>query len=149
MVLKLCVFKNIKHIQELELLPLRLFKSRALVKPLSMFEAKRCLKDFLRLVQIALNSLHSNGYAHLDIRMPNVCFTLDGTTEKHIAVLIDLDRAQEANLDVTGYYKDTKSDCVAEELDWIQLGIMAKTVMNNTGENFVSSLIKHGMCYNI
>ena len=100
-------------------------------------------------MQIALSSFHSNGYAHLDIRMPNVCFTLDGTMKKHIAVLIDLDKAKKAKSNVTNYYKDTKDDCVADQLDWIQLGIMAKRVMYKTVGEFVSSLIEQGMCYNI
>ena len=58
-------------------------------------------------------------------------------TEKHIAVLIDLDRAKSANklvepIDYCLDYSKIKSSCVAQELDWNQVGIMAQTVMGST-----------------
>lgn len=52
-----------------------------------MEAAKRCLRSVLEKIQIAIDELHKFGFAHLDIRLENVCF------DKELnAVLIDLDR---------------------------------------------------------
>ena len=42
---------------------------------------------------MAIQSLHAAKYAHLDIRLPNICFKPDGTV-----VLIDLDNYMDSSL---------------------------------------------------
>ena len=61
-------------------------------QPLSKALAKLCLGDFVRQAVCALKELHELGFAHLDVRLPNVCFTHDGEVR-----LIDFDRAVDLN----------------------------------------------------
>lgn len=48
-------------------------------KPLIPSEARECIGDFLTQLCDALEKLHSLEYAHLDVRLENVCFQHDGT----------------------------------------------------------------------
>ena len=57
------------------------------VKHMNGQEAKKCLIDFVPRVRESLIQLHNFGYAHLDVRLPNICFTPDGDVR-----LIDFDR---------------------------------------------------------
>ena len=57
-------------------------------QPLSKALAKLCIRDLVRQVVHALQELHELGFAHLDVRLPNICFTHDGEVR-----LIDFDRA--------------------------------------------------------
>ena len=60
-------------------------------QPLSGADARRCLKDYVEGVYSAIQILHNElGYAHLDIRIENICFNKDFNI-----VLIDLDRAEQ------------------------------------------------------
>lgn len=128
------------------------FKSDALVSPLLFNEVYKCLKDFLLLVKTALQSLHKIKLAHLDVRIPNICFKLEGV--RHIAVLVDLDRSCSAtstlvpSFDGESYKKPPT--WTLQKLDWKQVGLMAENIMHGHGE-FVSKLINQGryMCYNI
>ena len=54
--------------------------------PLTVDEAKRCLIGLVELLKEALNELHEDGFAHCDIRLPNICFSCEFK-----AVLIDLE----------------------------------------------------------
>ena len=56
-------------------------------------DAASCLPTLIEGVILAIESLHAAGYAHLDIRLPNICFRADGT-----AVLIDLDNYEDSSL---------------------------------------------------
>lgn len=55
--------------------------SYKLQPPLSKEEVKECMFDLISQVMNALCELHKLGYAHLDVCLPNICFTLDGIVE--------------------------------------------------------------------
>ncbi len=74
-----------------------LFESSAMLGPLQLSDAKQCLFDFAGLVKLALDALHAIKLAHLDVRIPNVCFDLNGG-EQCKAVFIDLDRMQNSDI---------------------------------------------------
>jgi len=62
---------------------------------------------FVALVREAVEQLHAAGYAHQDVRWPNVCFFFDADGRFHAAFL-DLDRMEEATAEYPG-----TSDCKA------------------------------------
>ena len=68
------------------------FKIPAQIPPLSYSEVKQCLVDFLKRTAIVLQDLHSHGFAHFDVRVPNVCFSKEDESDKYFVKLIDLDR---------------------------------------------------------
>ena len=57
-------------------LALTFFKLYDAVKynPLTDEEAHRCLKDLMSNLHVAIEAYHSDGWAHADIRLENVCF---------------------------------------------------------------------------
>jgi tRNA A-37 threonylcarbamoyl transferase component Bud32 len=57
--------------------------------PLTISEAKCCLKEFVKEVSTALSQMHQCNLAHNDVRLPNICFS----TEFKV-VFIDVDGQQ-------------------------------------------------------
>ena len=55
--------------------------------------ARKCFSSFAISTLRALEALHEAGFAHLDVRLPNICFK-EVNCEWH-AVLIDIDHAME------------------------------------------------------
>jgi hypothetical protein len=55
--------------------------------PLEVSEASSCLLSLVMEVATAIEALHQQGFAHQDVRLPNICFS-----KEFKAVLIDLDR---------------------------------------------------------
>lgn len=95
--------------------------------PLSFTSAQRCLGPLIESTAEAIESLHKLGFAHLDIRLDNICF-------RSGAVLIDFDFAREAtDTSVPEYtvnantvscmYKRRNAETAAQ-YDWMQLGWM-------------------------
>ena len=82
---------------------------------------------------IALEELHRFGFAHLDVRIPNICFARNG--DDYVVKLIDLDRCvKDRKSDLSGYkgemYKpQQKSIWTASQYDWKQLGLLAAEIM--------------------
>lgn len=65
---------------------------KRLASPLDLETVKlKCFKNFAVSLHGAIEELHSHGYAHQDIRLPNVRFGFNGTD--CFTVLIDLDHA--------------------------------------------------------
>lgn len=58
---------------------------------LTIVEARKCFQSFATAVFRALVAFHEVGFAHLDIRLPNICFEEHGG--EWIALLIDVDNA--------------------------------------------------------
>lgn len=56
--------------------------------PMDLDEVSHCMQGFTETVVDAINQLHRLGFAHADIRLPNICFN-----DRFEAVLIDFDRA--------------------------------------------------------
>lgn len=61
--------------------------------PLDISSARKCFSSFAISTLRALEALHEAGFAHLDVRLPNICFK-EVNCEWH-AVLIDIDHAME------------------------------------------------------
>ena len=88
--------------------------------PLRCNEAMLCLLDFTQEVALAICELHSLGFAHQDIRLPNICFSSD-----FHPVLIDLDQVCLAdNLPSRCDGAMYKKEFSAEKNDWLQLGLI-------------------------
>lgn len=132
---------------------LLMYSSPALIPPLAPGEIQMCLSNFMVLVAAALQSLHDLGYAHLDVRVPNVCFKRN-QDNAHIAVLIDLDRASPAeNLEAAIYkgemYEKKGSRWSHAQLDWRQLGILGCRVSKEYDDPFLSNLQEQGKAVQI
>ncbi|KAL5484400.1 hypothetical protein EMCRGX_G020893, partial [Ephydatia muelleri] len=59
--------------------------------------AKQCLVELLEGVKTAIDNLHSYNFAHLDVRLPNVCLKVE-PNDKATVMLIDLERSQRVTL---------------------------------------------------
>ena len=71
----------------------RFYSFPAQLPPLSTAEVSMCLIDFMVRTALALQELHGFGYAHLDVRIPNICFSKEKNAEGEYydVKLIDLD----------------------------------------------------------
>ena len=105
------------------------------LRPLTNEEAKPCLLHLVEDVKMALEELHSLGYAHLDVRLDNIC--LKKTQDGLMAVLIDFDFTMEteqamekrglvrrSNMYRIPDFKDESYSQNAEKFDWWQLGLL-------------------------
>lgn len=81
-----------------------------------------CLRHIAMGVEEALRELHDTyGLAHLDVRLPNVCYHNGRVT------LIDFDRAEIMHQELPYQYGDSfmySGPKTALDLDWKQLGLM-------------------------
>ena len=70
--------QGLKHVtfwsERRDLGPVCFLKFPAHVPPLLMHEVKQCLSDFMTRTARALEELHRSKFAHLDVRLPNICF---------------------------------------------------------------------------
>ena len=108
------------------------FKFPKLLKPLTEEQARECLKCFGEGVFAAIKQLHEHGYAHLDIRLANIC--IDPATFE--PVLIDLDRGCKCKekADPEKYSQSCMYDlpgAAAENYDWRQFGLMLDWIQND------------------
>ena len=78
----------------------------------------------------ALEELHNFGFAHLDVRIPNICFAKEGT-DQYIVKLIDLDRCATNHRSVAFKWKGemyinrSNEKWLPSRYDWKQLGLLA------------------------
>ena len=106
----------------------------AAIPPLSASEARKCLVALLRSTKEAIDQLHSFNYAHLDIRLPNICFRNDG--EKVYAVLIDFERVTNniGSDAIPKYhsclYRFLEGRLTCGQCDFMQLGWMAVWILH-------------------
>ena len=124
-------------ILEQKLRGFQFFKYNKYNAPLGAREIKPFFKAFMRVVSGAVEALHSFGFAHLDLRLDNICFS------DRNAVLIDLDRSVEVDKEfknVRDYGESTMyrkpycvpfSSCTARHLDWKQLAIMGYYILSS------------------
>ena len=96
---------------------------------LSRSEAKRRIGDVLEAIKLAVDELHSHNVAHLDIRLPNICFkNTSGGNDGLVAVLIDLERAKG---EIKSILFESYSSCMyrtwwtLEDIDFLQVYWMA------------------------
>eukprot|EP00731_Ephydatia_muelleri_P018490 Em0011g530a len=91
----------------------------------SKYEAKDCMRDALDAIKLAVEELHSRDVAHLDIRLPNICFK---STSGLVAVLIDLERAKGPIKSILpGSYSSCmyRTGWTLEDIDFLQVYWMA------------------------
>lgn len=108
-----------------------LFVTPAKLEPLQPELAKSCLFDLSKKIKVALTALHELNCAHLDVRLPNVCFELVQESGRReitcIVVLIDIDRTQDSSVcdqpDFSGEYNVKPRQWTLQNLDWKQLGL--------------------------
>ena len=105
------------------------FVFEGLLPPKSRQSAKACLVPLLDSVKVAIDELHQNDIAHLDIRLPNICFRKDGT-----AVLIDLERCKNT---ISSVWIKESSSCMyreeysQEQIDHLQVYWMAFWILSH------------------
>ena len=86
----------------------------------------------------AIDQLHSFNFAHLDIRLPNICFKYDSSRKEAFAVLIDFERVKEylSSEIIPEYdsclYRPFNSgvSLTLEQCDFMQLGWMAVWILH-------------------
>lgn len=97
-------------------------------KPLVENELCLCLGDFVSKVKDSISKLHTKGFAHLDLRLDNICFDAN-----FYPVLIDLDRARRFIVfGASDVYPHSCMYCItldAVQHDWRQLGIIILWVL--------------------
>ena len=124
--------------------------------PLRKDQVALCLFDFMTMTAIALTELHDYGFAHLDVRIPNICFAKD-YDGKYMVKLIDLDRCKYVE-DRTGssyegemYRAPRGCRWTCEQLDWKQLGLLAaEIILEGESDEYIvcSSLAKEDTFFN-
>lgn len=108
-----------------------LFQGYQVLKPpLTRNTAKKCCKELVAEVAEALEELDKLGFAHLDVRLENVCFN-----DNYQAVLIDFDQVRPLeDFGLYDYYPQSCMYCflnleeeeeTTKHLDYRQLGVMA------------------------
>eukprot|EP00731_Ephydatia_muelleri_P024793 Em0016g1064a len=88
------------------------------------------IRVVLEAIKLAVDELHSSNVAHLDIRLPNICFksTSGGNDDRLNAVFIDLERAK---CEIKSSLLESYSSCMyrtgwtLEEIDFLQVYWMA------------------------
>ena len=100
--------------------------------PLTRDDAANCLGDLVQQVAAVLERMHELGWAHLDVRLPNICFTQDGCVR-----LIDLDRVHHLYDDCLDEYRGSflyqlPDDVPITGVDWRQLGVLIYSVLHRT-----------------
>lgn len=100
--------------------------------PFSPAEANTCVVPFVKSVVVAIREIHTFGYAHLDIRLENICIN-----NNNDAILIDIDRSEPADKEASVLFvKYSRSEMYqsfsswkCKQLDWKQLGLMIEGFM--------------------
>ena len=142
--------KSITHLvlpEHVIIEPMLLFQFAAQpFQPLSRDEALKCIRDFVIQAKRALQELHKIGYAHVDVRLPNFCFS-----HNYEAMLIDFDRIQKIHGSLSlipqeeDFFIPPKTKQNFEGLDFKQLGILIKETLNMKSlDPFTNYLINHG-----
>ena len=102
------------------------------IPPLTKSEAEQCLCDLITKTATALQELHNLGYAHLDVRLPNICFTASNRADNDVT-LIDLDRVISIKHgSVEGYIGEMYNvphQWLPSQCDWKQLGLLTASVL--------------------
>ena len=120
-----------------------LWYSRVCYSPLDEEAARKCLRTFTEKVHDALEELHKFGFAHSDVRLPNICFD-----QEENAVLIDLQLAETSDIEFRNSVKSLQTesclyrrpkgleeDVTAGMFDYIQLAWLLVWVLENQGRD--------------
>lgn len=104
--------------------------------PLSREEAKSHLLPLVEGVRVALDELHFHSIAHMDVRLPNICFTHSSPS---YVKLIDLDRCEVSHdpIRAMNMYADTDMYSPKNftwqnyQLDWKALGMVICFILDD------------------
>ncbi len=123
--------------------------------PLSRELSRLHVRDLAFSVWLALCEFHSFGYAHLNVRLENICYN-----NNNEAVLIDLDNAVNVNEGV--WWRASKSlmyplnsTFTCENWDFVQLGLMLIRIILPTSNyhqdepHFSNPIINHDFFENL
>ena len=116
----------------IDLCPFYVFEAQD-EQSLSRADAANCLGDLVQQVVSVLQRMHDLGWAHLDVRLPNVYFTRDG----HVR-LIDLDQVHHVSDVSVDEYSDSflyqweSEPRPITDLDWRQLRVLIYCVQYHT-----------------
>ena len=138
------------------------YRYPAQLPPLPKDEVAQCLFDYMTMTAIALTELHDNGFAHLDVRIPNICFAKD-YDGKYMVKLIDLDRCKNVTATTGSSYEGemyrAPRGWTCDQLDWKQLGLLAAEIILEgishehivcsslaKEDTFFNKLLLQGMC---
>ena len=124
-----------------------------LLPPLTREEARRCLKDFVKKINKALQSIHQENFHHGDVRLENICFVLSEDSTDFDVRLIDLEigyvgQAAECkcvyseNSLISCLYSIPKTFGDDGDIDYLQLGYMILWVFNDDCNDY-HKLDKH------
>ena len=108
--------------------------------PLNREDAASCLGDLVKQLVSILERIHKLGWAHLDIHLPNICFTQEGQVR-----LIDLDRVHsKCDICLDEYhhsflYQIPRSIPITG-VDWRQLGVLIYSVLRRA-----ENPVRHGL----
>lgn len=115
----------------------KFFVFKKLAGPLELDSIKlKCFRDFAVSLCHAIEELHSHGYTHQDIRLPNICFDCEG--DDCYVVLIDLDCADLVDHEpvIKGnslMYTTAISTCA--KLDWRQYVMLLCNIRNASSQD--------------
>ena len=113
--------------------------------------------------------MHEYGFAHLDVRIPNICFSrelnLDG---EYDVKLVDLDRSKSVSAIVMEcypgeMYRKSQHNWTTDKLDWKQLGLLAAKIVTKYklsdvniigsdlvfGDQYLRELIQEGSYHDV
>ena len=131
-----CVLE--KHVLKQVLLPVdkagKFYKFPLLCGPLSISVIRSCFKSFAQSVHRAISELHNTGYAHMDIRIPNICYGL--VEDQWEAILIDLDNVTDTpdGNEASVMYNTLFAD--ARMYDWRQYAIMLARIIEGNDRGY-------------
>ena len=104
-----------------------------LLPPLLTDDAKCCIVDLSTQVRTALQIMHLYGIAHLDVRLPNICYRKN-CNNIYIPVLIDYERVRECESFSDGCYVESDlypTGLMNRYIDYVQLFRMAFAAVSN------------------
>ena len=109
---------------------------RRLKPPLRVNEIQLCFRAFAESVYSAIKELHSKTkYAHMDIRIPNICYD-DDTDGEVMAVLIDVDNLSDVPFKTDESVMYNVSFTEAKMYDWRHYAIMLASIMRGTTDHY-------------
>ena len=112
--------------------------------PLSREDTRLCLSSLLPKLKEALDELHSNNIAHMDVRLENICFKHNGSVQ-----LIDLDRCLPTSvgehvLSESDMY-EVPSNWKNSQIDFRAVGMMLCYVLSQEEILDYHKMVRNGM----
>ena len=117
----------------------KFYAFKRLIDPIELEIIKlKCLRCFAISLYRAIEEIHSHGYAHQDVRLPNICF--DFNREECYVVLIDLDQADFVNcspvLKRNSFVYSTTLN-TSGKINWRQYSLLITAIRNGRSEEII------------